>query len=137
MFLPTTHWFVSCLVTTTYLCWLCHSPLPDKESYFVCLLTVAFSLTIFHGMYLMVPTHPAFFWAVCHPNRISPSKEYERDPQNRLSLLPIARPYPLLPLAHDPPLLYWLGTSWWCLSLMRAPLPCVQNLFASHAFATA
>ena len=42
--LPTTHWFVSYPATTTYLCWLCHSPLPDKEGYFVCFLTMAFSL---------------------------------------------------------------------------------------------
>ena len=34
---------VSGLATTTYLCWLCRSPLPDKEDYFVCLLAVAFS----------------------------------------------------------------------------------------------
>ena len=39
-------------------------------------------------------------------------------------LLPTTRPYPLLPLAHVPPCLYWLGTSGWCLSLVRAPLPC-------------
>ena len=38
----TTHWFVSCPATTTYLCWLRHSPLLDKEIYFVCLFTVAF-----------------------------------------------------------------------------------------------
>ena len=61
VFLPTTPWFVCCPATTIYLCWLCHSPLPDKEGYFVCLLTVAFSLTIPHGMHLVVPTHPAFF----------------------------------------------------------------------------
>ena len=34
---------ISGLATTTYLCWLCRSPLPEKESYFVCLLAVAFS----------------------------------------------------------------------------------------------
>ena len=38
----TTHWFVSCSATITYLCWPCHIPLPDKESYFVCLLIVSF-----------------------------------------------------------------------------------------------
>ena len=38
----TTHWSVSCLATTTYLCQPCHIPLPDKEPYFVCLPTVAF-----------------------------------------------------------------------------------------------
>ena len=38
----TIHWSVSCPATTTYLCWLCHIPLLDKEIYFVCLFTVAF-----------------------------------------------------------------------------------------------
>ena len=33
---------VSGLATTTYLCWLCRSPLPDKECYFVCLLAMTF-----------------------------------------------------------------------------------------------
>ena len=123
MFPPTTHWFVSYLATTIYLCWQCHSPLLDKEDYFIYLLTVAFSFAIPHGTHQLVPTHPFFFWVVCHPSRTSPPKEYEGVYQNRLSLLPSARPYPLLPLTHDPPLLYWLGTSWWCLGLACAPLP--------------
>ena len=38
----TTHWSVSCLATTTYLCRPCYIPLPNNEPYFVCLLTVAF-----------------------------------------------------------------------------------------------
>ena len=67
MFLPTTHWFISYPAITTYLCWLCQSPLPDKKGYFVCLFTVVFSLTILHGMHLVVPIHPTFFWVVCHP----------------------------------------------------------------------
>ena len=120
MFFPTTHWFVSYPATTTYLCWLCHFPLPDKKDYFVHLLIVAFlsttvwvfSLAIAHGMHLVVPTYPSFFWVVYHPIRTSPPKEYEWEPQNRLSLLPTTRPYPFLPLAHDPPLLYWLGIGW-------------------------
>ena len=117
---PTTHWFVSCPAIITYMFWLCHSLLPNKEDCFVCLFTVAFlsttvwvfSLAISHGMYLVVPTHPSFFWVVCHLNKISPPKEFERELQNRFSLLPTARPYPFLPLIHDPPLLYWLGTGW-------------------------
>ena len=60
---------VSGSTTTTYLCWLYRSPLPDKEGYFVCLLAVTFlpvtvcvvSLSIPHGMHLVVPTHPYFF----------------------------------------------------------------------------
>ena len=132
--LPTTHQFVSCPATTTYLCWLCHSPLPDKENYFICLLTVAFSPTIPHDIYLVVSTHPSFFWVVCHPNKISPPKEYEQEPQNRLSILPSTRSYPLLPPTHDPPLLYWLDTGQWCLGLTRAPLPMyAKSLSIVHA----
>ena len=128
----TTYWFVSCPTTTTYLCWLCHSPLPDKENCFVCLFIVAFLstivwvffLAILHGMHLVIPTHHSLFWVVC---QTFPPKEFEQELHNRLSLLPIARPYPLLPLTHDPPLLYWLGTSWWCLGLMCAPLSCMSK----------
>ena len=96
------HWFVNCPAITTYLCWLRHSPSSDKEDYFVCLFTVAFlstivwvfSLAIPHGMHLVVQTHPYFFWVVCHPSKTFPLKEPEQEPQNRLSLLPTARPYP-------------------------------------------
>ena len=40
--LLTTYWS-SVVATTTYLCWLCRSPLLDKEGYFVCLLAMGFS----------------------------------------------------------------------------------------------
>ena len=84
-------------------------------------------------MHLVAPTHPSFFWVVCHPSRTSPPKEYKRECQNRLSLLPSARLYPLLPLTHDPPLLYWLGTGWWCLGLAHASLPVyAKSLSAAH-----
>ena len=78
-------------------------------------------------MYLVVLTHHSFFWVVCHPSRTFPPKKFKQEPQNRLSLLPIARPYPLLSLTHDPPLQYWLGTSWWCLALVRSLLPCMSK----------
>ena len=110
----TTHWFVNYLATITYLCCPCHIPLPNKENYFVCLFTVAFlsetrwtfSLTISHGMHLAIPTHLSFFWVVCHPSKTFPLKEFEWKSQNRLFLLPTAKPYPLLHLTHGPPLLY-------------------------------
>ena len=110
----TTHWFVNCPTTITYLCCPCHIPLLDKENYFVCLFTVAFlsktrwifSLTIPHGMHLVIPTHLSLFWMVCHSSKTFPLKEFEWKSQNRLFLLPTARPYPLLPLTHGPPLLY-------------------------------
>ena len=112
-----------------------HSLLSDKENCFVCLFTMAFSsgkrwasflITIPHGMHLTILTHLSLSWVVCHPKRIFPPKELEREPQNKLPLLPTVRPYPHLPLTYDPPLLYWLGTDWWCLSLMHASLPCVS-----------
>ena len=94
------HRFVSCLAATTYLCQPRHSLSPGKEDYFVCLFTVTFlstivwvfSLAIPHGMHLVVPTHFSFFWVVSHPNKTLPPKESEQEPQNRLSLLPTAKP---------------------------------------------
>ena len=93
-----------------------------------------FSLPIFHGMHLIVPTHPYFFLVVCYPSRIFPLKELERQPQNRLFPLPTARPYPLLSLTHDPPLLVLVGYR----LVMSGPCACnismyVQNLSAAHA----
>ena len=121
--------------TTTYLCWPCYILLPNKEFYFVCLFTMAFpsgtrwafSLTTLHGMHLVVSTHLFLFWVVCHPSRTFLPKEFKRKPHNRLPLLPTARPYSFLPLAHGLPFLYWLGTGWWCLSLMHAPILCVSK----------
>lgn len=137
------HWLINCPATTTYLCWLLYSPSLDKEYYFVCLLTVAFlsttvwvfSLPIFHGMHLIVPTHPYFFLAVCYPNRIFPPKELERQSQNRLFPLPTTRSYPLLFLTHDPPLFVLAGYR----LVMFVPCACnismyVQNLSATYAF---
>ena len=53
-----------------------------------------------------------------------PQKSLSGNPRISFPLLPTARPYLLLPLNHSPPPLYWLGTSEWCLSLVRAPLSC-------------
>ena len=46
------------------------------------------------------------------------------NPRIDFPLLLTAKPYPFLPLIHGPPLLYWLGTSGWCLSLVCGPLLC-------------
>ena len=65
-------------------------------------LQCVYSLSIPHGMYLVVPTHPYFFWVACHPSRIFPLKEHEQEPQNRFFFFfPTARP---CPLTHDLPL---------------------------------
>ena len=54
-------------------------------------------------------------------------KESKQEPQNRLFILPTARLYTLLPLTHNPPLLYWLGTVWWYLCLVRALVLCTSK----------
>ena len=100
-------------VLLSYSSWHSH---PDKSW--------VFSLTNSYGMHLMTLAHLSLFWVACHPSRTFPPKRLKREPQNRLPLLPITRLHPLLPLTHGPLLLYWLGTSRWCLSLMCAPLPC-------------
>ena len=106
-----------------------------KKSILFCLFTMeflsiarwVFPLTIPHGMHLVVLTHFSLFWVVCHPSRTFPPKEFEQEPLNRLPVLPTLRSYLLLPLTHDPPLLYWLGIGWRCLGLVRAPFSCVSK----------
>ena len=71
---------------------------------------------------------PFFGWYVI-PARHFPQKSLSENPRIGSPLLPTVRPYPFLPLTHGPPLLYWLGTSWWCLSFVCAPLPCVSIAF--------
>ena len=64
---------------------------PNKVDYFVCLSAVTplpvtvwvVSLSIPHGMHLVVPTYPYFFWAVCHPSRTFPPIEPEQESHNR------------------------------------------------------
>ena len=55
-----------------------------------------------------------------------PQKSLSGNSRIGFSLLLTARPYPLLPLTHDPSFLYWLGITWWCLNLVHAWLPCVS-----------
>ena len=74
-------------------------------------------------MHLVISTHFSFFGVVCHPKHF-PQKSLSRNPRIDFPLLPTTKPYPLLPLAHGPPCLYWLGISGWCLNLVHAPLPC-------------
>ena len=59
----------------------------------ICYGVGALSLPIPHGMHLVVPTRPYFFWIVCHLSMTFPPKKLEREPQNRFSPLPTARPY--------------------------------------------
>ena len=50
------------------------------------------SLSIPHGMHLVVLTHPYFFWEICHPSKTFPPKEPEQESQNRFSPFPTAKP---------------------------------------------
>ena len=95
--------------TTTYPCWLCHSPLPDKESYFVCLLAVAFSTSynvcaLSLSLSLMACTWwfqlilISFGWHVI-PAGHFPQKNLSKNPRIGFFPLPTARPYPL---THNP-----------------------------------
>ena len=138
------HWFVRRSASTTYLCWLCHSSSLDKEDYFVRFFVVAFlpatmcmlslSLPIPHGMHLVVPTHPYFFWVVCYPSRTFFPKEPEQESQNRFSPLFIAGPYFLTSnLGPTTPCIGWVqaGDVWalcvlyFCVCLKLARCSCV------------
>ena len=96
--------------TTTYLCWLCCSPLPNKEGYFVHLLAVAFLLVtvcvLFLSLSLMACTWwfqlilTSFGWHVV-PAGHFPQKSLSKDPRIGFFPFPPTRP---CPLTHDPPL---------------------------------
>ena len=62
------------------------------------------SHSIPHGMHIVVPTHPCFFWVACHLSRTFPPKELSKNPIIGFFPLPTTIPCPLLPLTHDPPL---------------------------------
>ena len=87
-------------------------------------------------MHLVVPTHPSLFWVVCHPSRTFPPKEFEREPQNRPSLLP-----------HHQTIQFFTFDLWPTTPVLAryrlvVPRPCVystsvyiQSLSVAHAFA--
>ena len=111
----------------------CAGYAPNKEGYLVCLPTVlqcecSLSLPIPNGMHLVVPTHHYFFCAVCCPSKTFPSKEFEQEPQNRFSPLPIARPCPFTSDSWPHHFPYWLVAGWWCLGLAHASLPCIFEI---------
>ena len=119
------------------MCWLCHSPLPDKEDYFVCLFIVAFlsttmwvfSLAIPHGIHLVIPTHPTFFWVVCHPSRTSPQKNLSRNPRIDFPF----SPPPDHTLSYLWPMTHHSCIGW--VQIGSAWALCVKSLSAAHAFA--
>ena len=97
---------VSGSATTTYLCWLCRSPLLDKEGYFVCLLAVAFStrysvcalsLSLMTCTWWFQLILAPFGWHVI-PTGHFPQKSLSKNPRIGFFPLPTARP---CPLTHD------------------------------------
>ena len=92
-----------------HLRWLCHSYHQIKKTIlFVCLpwhpylLRCGCSLSIPHGMHLVVPTYPYFFWMICHPSRTFPPKGPEQEPRNRFFFFLSPPPdHALLPLTYD------------------------------------
>ena len=126
----TVHWPAGCSATTTTLCWLGHTSFPNKtkhKSDFVLSLT---SLnTLVQIMVMSFPYQPLwhsssdfnscyFFWVRCCSSMTFLPKVLERESQNGLSLLPITKSHPFIPLTRGPHPLYWLGIDRWCLSLV-------------------
>ena len=110
-----------------------------KTILFVCLLWLflpitvcVLSLSIPHGMHLVVPAHPYFFWVACDPSRTFPLKKPKQESQNRffsLSLSLSTADHALWPMTHH--FLYWLGIGWWCLGLACAsPFSPTAHAFA-------
>ena len=101
---------ISGSATTTYQCWLCRSPLLDKEGYFVCLLVVAFlpvtvcvlslSLSLMACTWWFQLILTFFRWHVVLARHF-PQKSLSKNPRIGFFPLSTAR---LCPLTHDPPL---------------------------------
>ena len=87
-------------------------------------------------MHLVIPTHLSLFWVVCHPSKTFPPKEFEREPQNMLSLSSHHQTIPSL--TSD----LWPTTPILAGYKLVVPKPyvcftsiCVHGLSAIHAFA--
>ena len=73
-------------------------------------------------------------WNVIPAGHFSP-KEFEREHQNRLPLLPTTRPHPFIPLSRGLSPLHWLGTGRWCLGpvcMLRFHSEAITFLAFSH-----
>ena len=86
------------------------------------------SVSIPHGIHLVVPTHHCFFWVHFIPTGHFPQKCLSKNLRIGFFPLPTARP---CLLTHDHHFLYWLGIGWWCLGLARAS----PSSPVAHAFA--
>ena len=89
-------------------------------------------------MHLAAPTHIYLFWMRCHPNRTFLPIELEREPKNRFSFLPTARPHLsyLWPVAHFPCIGWIQVNGVW--ALCACPTSIWVHCFSGfHAFAIA
>ena len=82
-----------------------------------------FSLTNSYDMHLVILAHLSLFWVVCHPNRTFSLKEFEREPQNRLSPSPHRQTIPSLTSDPWPTTHILAGYKW------VVPKPCVCSTF--------
>ena len=87
-------------------------------------------------MHLVILTHLSLFWVIHHPSRTFPPKDFEREPQNRLSHSSHRQTKPSL--SSDP----WLTTfvmAGYRLVVLKpcacSTSMCVHGLSATHAFA--
>ena len=101
---------ISGSATTTYLYWLCRSPLPDKEGYFVLFTycgffyplqcVCSFCLSFMTCTWWFQLILPSFGWHVIPVGHFL-QKSLNKNSKIGFFLLPTARP---CPLTHDPPL---------------------------------
>ena len=76
---------------------------------------LSYLISYLYVMHQVVLAHTYLFWVKCHSKRAFIPKKLEWEPQNIPFFLPITKPHPLNTLTRGPPLMYWLGTSRWCL----------------------
>ena len=101
---------ISGSATTTYLYWLCRSPLPDKEGYFVLFTycgffyplqcVCSFCLSFMTCTWWFQLILPSFGWHIIPVGHFL-QKSLNKNSKIGFFLLPTARP---CPLTHDPPL---------------------------------
>ena len=101
-----------------------HYTFHDKIS--LCLFLLFTSTFGFKWIRIKLPHHLPLQHASDCPNHLQPllgkipsqqgifPKEVTSGNQIQTHFPPTTNPHPLNPLTMGPPLLYWLGTSWWC-----------------------
>ena len=124
----TTHWPAGCLTTSIALNVLV-APFPiPRQNYLSCLLPLSVFFTTLIWIRIK-PLHCLPLWhASSGPNPyllllgemppqqyIFPQRSLSGNPKIDPLFLLTARPHPLNTLTCDPPPMYWLGTSRWCL----------------------